>query len=112
MNFKKVSALVLLCLATAIHAHAVDFVCFGSQEDCKEKGPFLNVEWIMVVQNVGHGQIAIWFDGMPGFQGGIRQLQVNWDHFLRHVIQQQSFKKFADFYITILWAYSRLPLDQ
>jgi hypothetical protein len=63
MNLKGVAALLLFFFATAFNALAVDFLCFASDGDCKENGPFLNVEWITVVRNLGSGQIEVWFDG-------------------------------------------------
>lgn len=99
MNLKGVAALLLFFFATAFNALAVDFLCFASDGDCKENGPFLNVEWITVVRNLGSGQIEVWFDGWPGRGGSTQWSQVDWDHFFRHVIQKHDFKQFADYYI-------------
>ncbi|ETX03900.1 hypothetical protein [Candidatus Entotheonella palauensis] len=99
MNLKKVIALVLFFFATALPVYAVDFICFEGKEDCKEKGPLLNIEWIMAVRHVGNGQIEIWFDGYPGLRGSLKRSGVDWDYFLSNVIQKQDFKQFANFYI-------------
>ncbi len=93
------SALVLFFFATAVHSHAANFICFESAEDCKEKGPLLNVEWIMAVRHAGEGQVEIWFDGYPGLRGSLKRSGVDWEQFLNNIIQKQDFKKFADFYI-------------
>jgi hypothetical protein len=98
MNLKKVIVLIVFFLATAKNAHAVDFICFESNEDCKENGPFLSVAWITAVRNAGSGEIEVWFDGWPG-SGRVRWTHVDWDHFFSNVIQKHNFKKFADYYI-------------
>jgi hypothetical protein len=76
MPLKKAVVLVLFCLATAVNARAVDFICFESPEDCKEQGPFLSVAWITAVRHAGSGEIDVWFDGWPG-SGRVRWTQVD-----------------------------------
>jgi hypothetical protein len=98
MHLKKAAVLILFFLATAVNAHAVDFICFESTEDCKDNGPFLSVAWITAVRHAGSGEIEVWFDGWPG-SGRVRWTQVDWDHFFSNVIQKHDFKKFADYYI-------------
>ena len=99
MSLTKTTVLVLFVFATALPAYAVDFLCFESNEDCKKKGPLLNVEWITAVRHVGSGEVEIWFDGFPGVQGSMKRSGVNWQQFLSHVIQKQDFRQFADFYV-------------
>jgi len=99
MRLTKATVLVLFVFATALPAYAVDFLCFGSNEDCKKKGPLLNVEWITAVRHVGSGEVEIWFDGFPGVQGSMKRSGVDWQQVLSHLIQKQDFKQFADFYV-------------
>jgi hypothetical protein len=99
MALNKATALVLFLFVIAFNAYAMDFICFESHAECKEKGPLLNVEWITAVRHVGSGQIEIWFDGFPGLQGSMKRSGVDWNQFLSHVIQKQDFKTFADFYV-------------